>query len=203
MKKTPLILSIIALAGVIALAILFIVGNCGSKKAAPAAEEGTAGSSIAYVDFGRILNEYDRANDLQSVFQTKAQSIEQDLNRRSTKFENDYKAFTDKINKGLITRSVAEVQEQQLQKQQANLQNYANQKQQELAEEQQVMTNQIYDAVRTYLELYNADKNYDMILLTQGDLLQFPVAVANPATDVTDEVLAGLNDSYVAEKAAK
>jgi len=140
------------------------------------------------------------ANDLRSVVETKVNSIQQEVNRRGNKLEKDIAAFQDKIDKGLMTRSVAEVQSADLQKRQQDFQTYAAQKQQEIAEEQQVTLNQIADAIKSYLEEYNAEKKYAMILTTQGSILPAPVAVANPELDITDDVLAGLNAAYVKSK---
>ena len=148
-----------------------------------------------------MLEEYDMANDLRSAVETKVNSIQQEINRRGTKLEKDVKAFQDKIDKGLLTRSVAEVQGQKLQQQQNSFQQYAAQKQQEMAEEQQVMLNQIGDAIKTFLDEFNAEKQYAMILSTQGGVLPAPVAAADSELDITDAILEGLNAAYVKTKA--
>ena len=154
-----------------------------------------------YFDLDRVLNEYDMANDLRSVAETKINSINQEVNRRGSKLEKDTKAFQDKINKGLLTQSVAEVQYKKLQDQQNSFQQYAAQKQQEIAEEQQVMMNQIADAIKTFIDEFNAEKGYAMILTTQGDIMPAPVVTADPSLDITDAVLEGLNAAYVKSKA--
>ena len=157
--------------------------------------------SIVYFDLDRVLNEYDMANDLRSVVETKVNSINQEVNRRGTKLEKDTKAFQDKINKGLMTQSVAEIQYKKLQEQQNSFNQYAAQKQQEIAEEQQVMMNQIADAIKSFIDEFNAEKGYAMILTTQGDILPAPVVTADPSLDITDAILEGLNAAYVKSKA--
>lgn len=203
MKKTPLILSICALAGVVVLAILMIVGHPKGTKAADGSETAAQAGAVVYFNLDRILEEYDMANDLRSVVQTKVESIDQEVNRRGSKLDRDLKAFQDKINKGLLTRSVAEVQSQKLAEQQQEFQNYANQKQQEINEEQAVMMNQIADAIKTFIDEFNAERQYAMIIATQGDVLPAPVVAADEALDVTDDILAGLNEAYVKEKSKK
>ena len=87
MKKLPLILSIIALAGVIALAIVDLTKG-SSKKPAPVQTETSAQQgAIVYFNLDRVLAEYDMANDLRSVFETKANSINQEVQRRVNKFQ--------------------------------------------------------------------------------------------------------------------
>jgi len=205
MKNTPLILSIIALVAVAALGILQLTAD-STKKAKPSNADNEAVATkgaIVYFNLDRVLEEYDMANELRSAVESKVASIQEEVNRRGNRLQNDVNSFNDKINKGLITRSVAEQQSQKLSQQQADFQNYTSQKEQEIAEEQQVMLNQIGDAIRTFLEKYNAEKQYAMIISTQGDILPSPVAIGDASLDVTDEILAGLNDEYIKNKAAQ
>ncbi|MBR4756707.1 MAG: OmpH family outer membrane protein, partial [Bacteroidales bacterium] len=104
------------------------------------------------------------------------------------------------LDKGILVRSVAEQRSQKLQDQQNKFNTYANQKQQEIAEEQQVMLNQIADAIKTYIDKYNEEHKFAMIIATQGDLLPSPVACGNPELDITDALLSGLNSEYVKTK---
>lgn len=196
MKRT-LFLSILAVAGM-------LVVSCNNQKTEASESETTdviAGKGdVVYFNLDRILEEYDMANDLRSVVETKINSINQEVNRRGSKLEKDIKEFQDKIDKGLLTRSTAEVQSGNLQKRQNEFQQFAAQKQQEIAEEQQVMMNQLADAIHSYLVKHNEDKQFAMILTTQGNILPAPVAVADTDLDVTDDILTGLNAEYVKSK---
>lgn len=184
-------------------AIATITAGCTQKAgetATEACESTIAAGSIVYFNLDRVLEEYDMANDLRSVVETKAQSITEEVNRRGTKLERDIQSFQDKINKGLLVSSVAQAQQEKLQQDQLNFQNYANQKQQEIAEEQQVMMNQIADAIKTFVDKYNKEKGYAMIIASQGGILPAPVVTGDASLDVTDDILAGLNDEYVKTK---
>lgn len=203
MNRTPLLISIISL--VVALGAIVLVGvkQDGGKEAATegeATETAAAKGDIVYIDLDRILMEYDMANDLRSVVETKVQNIQAEVNRRGKKLESDVKAFQEKIDKGLMTRSTAEVQGQKLQQQEADFNNYAAQKQQEIQEEQVVMMNQLGDAIQTFLAKYNEEKQYSMILTNQGGA---PVITADPNLDITEDVLAGLNAEYIRNKDTK
>ena len=194
MKQTPLIFSIIALVAVAALGIIQLTSNDNGKKKATSGEavQTTAqAGSIVWFDLDRVLDEYDMANDLRTVVETKVQSIQEEINRRGNKLQSDANKFQSDLNKGLLVRSVAEQRNIKLQEQQNNFNSYAAQKQQEIAEEQQVMMNQIGDAIKTFL---------DMIIATQGSVLPAPVATGDPDLDVTDAIISGLNDEYVQSK---
>ena len=203
MKNTSLILSIISLIAVVVFGVLSLTKD--GKKAEVAVEgEGTEVTAqkgdIVYIDLDRILMEYDMANDLRSVVETKAQNIQAEVTRRGQKLEKEVAAYQEKIQKGLMTRSVAEVQGQKLQQQEIDFNNYAAQKQQEINEEQVVMMNQLGDAIQTFLNKYNEEKKYAMILTNSGGA---PVITADAALDITDDVLAGLNDEYIKTKNSK
>ena len=204
MKKLPSILSVISLLGVIALAVDVLSGRSSEAAGAETAvstEAGAQKGTIVYFNLDKVLNEYDMANDLRSVVETKVNSINQEVNRRGTKLGQDIRSFQEKINKGLMTQSVAETQSQKLSQQQNEFQTYAAQKQQEVVEEQTVMMNQIADAINSYIIEYNAEKKYAMILATQGDILPLPLVTGDSALDITDDFLEGLNAAYVKSKA--
>ena len=203
MKNTSLILSIISLVAVVAFGILSLTKGGKSAEAqtdGTAVEAAASKGDIVYVNLDRILMEYDMANDLRSVVETKVQNIQAEVNRRGKKLENDVVEFQNKIDKGLLTRTNAEVQSQKLQQQELEFNNYAAQKQQEIQEELMVMNNQVADAIKTYIEKYNEEKKFAMILTCQAGQ---PVLVADPSLDVTAEVLAGLNAEYVETKNQK
>ena len=99
-----------------------------------------------------------------------------------------------------MTRSTAEVKYNELQKKVADFQQYGQQKQAELAEEQQVILNNIANSVMEYVQKYNAQKGYDLVLATQGALLSTPVVTGNAALDITEEIIKGLNEEYNSKK---
>ena len=157
--------------------------------------------AIVFFNLDTVTQEYDMANDLRSVVETKINSISDEVNRKGNRLQKDVNDFQNKIDKGLMTRSVAEVQSQKLQKQQADFQNDAAQKQQEINEEQSVMMNQIADAIKTFVDKYAEEQGFAMVLTTQGDVLPAPVVCGDPDLDITQAIIDGLNEEYVKEKA--
>lgn len=202
MKKSVTILSTIAAVCAIACITSSCTENANTAVNASADSTLTAGS-VVYFDLDRVLSEYDMANDESSVVETKVNSIQEEVNRRASKIDKDQKAFQDKVNKGLLTQSVAEVQYQKLMEDQNNFQNYAAQKQNEINEELAVTQNRILDAISTFVKEYNAEKNYAMIIATQGSnsVISMPVVAAQDKLDITDDLLEGLNAAYIKEKA--
>ncbi len=206
MKQTSNILSICALAvAAAALVSTFVLDSAKSKKCTePVAENTTENTSgIAYFNLDEVVAGYQMAIDLQQNFEKKASGINDDVIRRRSKLENEDKDLADKLNKGLITRSVAEIKYNDLQKKVTDFQQFGQQKQNELAEEQQVILNNIANSITEYVKKYNAAHHFDLILSTQGNLLSSPVVDAAQSLNITNELIEGLNAEYQNSKSKK
>ena len=196
MKQLKLILTV-------AVAAIICACNATGNTTAQAAGTTEAGvtaaqGSIVYIQLDSLINQYDMFNDLRSELENKAQAIQDDLTKKGRSFESAAKDFQTKIEKGLLTRSQAEEQQQRLAERQQNLQNLSQQKQYELAEEEAVMSRRVMDAVQTFLAKYNQEKGYAMIITTSA--ATNTVIVGNPALDITQDVLTGLNNEYIKSK---
>ena len=201
MKRTASILSAAALlAG-------FALTGCNTVTAPVASDTKTdttaVAGSIVFFNIDKVVESYDMANDLRSVVETKVSGIQSEIDRRGNKLQKDANDFQNKMDKGLLTTSVANAQYQKLQQQQNDYQQYVVNKQQEMQEEQQVMLNQIMNAIAEYVQAYNTTKQYALILTTSGDILPAPVVTGSANLDITDDILAGLNAEYVKTKAAE
>jgi len=200
MKKTTLLVSVLAIAAGLIFNSCDNTTSNGNTKTAQGDSTAVVAGSIAYFNMDRITAEYDMANDLRAVVETKVNSIQAEITRKENKLTRDLNDFNNKIEKGLLTRSVAEAQQQKLQQQQAAYQKFVVEKQNEIAEEQQVMINNIMNAINEYITKYNEEKGYSMIFATGGEILSTPVVIGDPSLDITDDILKGLNDEYVANK---
>ncbi|MBQ0006239.1 MAG: OmpH family outer membrane protein, partial [Alistipes sp.] len=169
MKKLPLILSIVS---IVATAVLYIVhfsaksDSCTTESAQTVQTAGPG--SIVYVQIDTLFNQYDMSNDLKTELEAKASGIQKDLEKKGRSFENDVKSFQDQIQKGLLTRSQAETMQNELQTRQNTLQSFQLEKQQEMAEEESVMVNKVMEAIRTFIDKYNKEHGYAIILTTSA-----------------------------------
>jgi outer membrane protein len=196
-NRTPIILSVLALIMAIVVLVFQFIGEKGPQITIPEGDSEVAAQrgDIVYVRMDTLIMQYDMASDLSSTFQAEAQAVQDDLNKRGRKLESDMKSFENQYQKGLLTRSNAEQQQNALLKRQQELQNLANQKQLELQEKEFVMNNQIIYAIKTYLEEYNKVRGYAAILTTTD--VSNTVIVGNVALDITQEVVEGLNAEYI------
>ena len=186
------------------ISVAMFVSSCNSTQStqasaqvAPSGEIAPAGS-IVYIQMDSLVNQYDMFNDLKSEFESKVDAIQDDLRKKSNAFEKSATDFQNKLNKGLLTRSQAETQQQALMQREQELRNLSQQKQMEMQEEEAVMLRRVMDAIQTYLNSYNETHNYALILTTSG--ASSTVIVGNPSLDITNDVLKGLNEEYIQSK---
>lgn len=196
MKKFSVVLNAVLVVAVAVLFVLFFTNNKSNKSEAVASETSVAQKGdIVYIQIDSLINNYDMFNDLRSELESKATKIQNDLNKKSRAFENDAKDFEEKLNKGLLTRSQAESMQASLLQRQQELQNYTQQKQMEMAEEETVMVNKVMDSIKTYVKKYNETHQYALILTTSATTQV--VMEGNVSLDITQDVLAGLNEEYI------
>lgn len=205
MKKIELITGIILTLAVAGLYVLYFWGGSSGKPAgyAPGEMTFTTGEaapegSIVYIQIDSLINGYDMYYDLNSELEAKMKGMEDDLSKRGKTFERSVNDYREKVTKGLITRSQAEQQEQQLAQKQQELAAYSEKLRQELDEESAVMLRRIYDAIVTYLQEYNKEHNYSLIISTNSSTNV--IMQGHPGLNITQEVKAGLNAAYVRPK---
>jgi len=153
---------------------------------------------IAYVRMDSLMRSYGMYVDLSGAFNEKQEKANAEMTRRGKALEREAMDYQTKMQQGTITTYQASTIEEGLHKKQQDLMAYRDKMMQELGEEEVVMSNSISVAVMDYLKVYNAEKKYSMIFQTTAGT---PVLIADPALDITAEVLAELNKRYLADKA--
>lgn len=169
--------------------------NASSEASTPNTESvvSISGGQIAYVNIDSLASRYDMYLDLRTSYEAKAVKAESNLTSKGRKLEKDIMDYQDKVQKGLITRSQAATMEQTLNQQQQDFITLRDQTLQELAEEEQVLLNQIQHSIVDFLKVYNKDGKYAMIISTSAS---GPVLNADPSLNITQDVQAELNKSY-------
>lgn len=179
-------------------------GNNNAATSAVAPAGGAAGSSnmkIAYVEIDSLLTKYNFWNDLNEVMIQKEENIRTTLNEKAKKLDADAKEFQRKYeNNGFASPERAQQEYQRIQKQQQDLQVLQQKLSDELASENQKNSLQLRDSINSFLKIYNQTKGYDLIISNTGfDNLLY----ANPAYNITQEIIDGLNARYNPSSAKK
>ena len=180
--------------------------NAGTAAPATAGPETTeagvaaASSAVVYVNMDSLLNGYKMYADLKAAYEVKAKKAQTTLEAAGKGLENALADYQNKVEKGLVTRAQAAELEQSLTTRQQNLIQQRDKLLGELGEEEQVMLNRIHYSIVDFLDEFNKDHRYGMIISTSS---AGPVLNADPSLDITAVVLEGLNKQYVPEKPAK
>lgn len=197
MKKVNLILNIVS---ILAIAVLYVLhfaddSGHGSQPVSGDSQVSAVKGDIVFINLDSLVNQYDMYNDLNTELQSKASTIENELNKQSRAFENDVKSYQDKMQKGLLTLSQAQTTEQELAMREQQLRQLAQQRQLEMADETNVMYNKVMDAISTYVSNYNKDKQFALILTTTGTTNT--VLGGDQTLNITEDILKGLNEEYI------
>jgi len=200
MKRISLIANIVLAAAVVVLYVFYFTDKSrktgtGSTIESAAVELPTG--SIVYIHLDSLMNQFDLFHALKNELEAKAKVIDDDLTKKSRTWERDAMDYQEKVQKGLLTRSQAETQGNQLQNRQNELEQFARQKQLELAEEEQVMINRVFYELNTFLEAYNQEHGFALILTTSASTNNILNGDRN--LDITRTVAAGLNEQYAAQ----
>ncbi|MBQ1279569.1 MAG: OmpH family outer membrane protein [Bacteroidales bacterium] len=204
MKKANIILHIISLVAIVVLFVMFLgQKNCNTAniETTSAVQTVAANNSIVYIQLDTLINQYDMYNDLKTEFEGKLASVENELTKKGRALENDYQSFNEKMSKGLLTRSQAEAQGNELQARQQELALLSQEKQMQLAEEESVMINQVMNAIQSYIKEYNKIHNHSLILTTT--VATNNVIDGESSLNITNDIIKGLNQEYVKNRNRK
>ena len=195
MKKMKFILN-----GFMALAFGVMFAQCAGNNnantaSAPVAEaNGSSNMKIAFVEIDSLLSKYYLCNDVNEAMIKKEENIRTTLNEKGKKLEREAAEFQRKYeNNGFVSPERAQQEYQRIQKQQQDLQELQQKLTSELAAENQKNSLELRDSINSFLKMYNKDKGYDLIISnTAFDNLLY----GNPAYNITDEIVEGLNARY-------
>ena len=157
-----------------------------------------SGIKIAYVEVDSLMTQFEFAKEKTKEIEKKSLNARNTLTQKGNQLQNAANNFQQKLqNNGFTSREQAESVQQSLQRQQNDLAALQARFESELANESQKFNNALRDSLNHFLEIYNKDKKYDMILAKSGD----NILMANPKYDITQDVINGLNNRY--KKTAK
>lgn len=187
--------------GLMALALVLMFTQCadnksnGSTNNAPAAVSGPANMKIAYVEIDSLLTKYRFWNDLNEMMIKKEENIRTTLNEKARELDSEMREFQRKLeNNGFASRERAEQENLRISQKQRDLQQLQEKLSNELQSENQKNSLQLRDSINSFLKIYNKDKGYSLIINNTGfDNLLY----ADPAFNITNEIVEGLNARYV------
>ena len=129
------------------------------------------------------------------ALQEKTQKAQNSWAQKEKNLQYAATQLQEKYQKGLITTADAQKQQADIEKKIANYQTNVQKEAQTLDEENLVFSNRSQDLIMRSIQAVNADKKYKMVVNATA-LLD-----AAEALDISDAVLAKMNELYAADKA--
>jgi len=183
-----------------AIAFLALAGCKETKtNSEPVADEQKTeitATDIAYVSVETVMSKSDIFQSEGVALRDKTEKTQNSWANKEKNIQSEIAALQEKYQKGLITTRDAEQKQAELQKRVANYQTAAQNEAKNLEEENVVFQNRMTDLIDRAIKEINADKRYKMIVNASA-LLD-----ADESLDITDTVLAKVNELYKADKAA-
>lgn len=176
--------------------------NSDSKQnpeaTAPVIAEG--GLKVAYVDTDTIMAKYQYAIDLNEELLAYKDQQEKYYQQQMTQFQSDYNNY---LQTGAsLTLTQQQAKEAELKQRMEKMSTLEQELMAKVAERQLSENTKLLNAIFAFIREYNAaNQQFDVIL--RKSFNDTPVLYANPAMDITEEILAGLNEEYKSVKGKK
>lgn len=162
-----------------------------SNTVANEQKESVATLNIRYIDADSITMHYNLAKDFRDAQLRQASKIDQAERTRGQELQKLANSIQQKINSnGYLSQESFNADKENLDKKQAEAQNYLASLQREAQQEMIQQQIQLTDSIEAFIRDYNKTHGYDAILYKAAGVY------FNPALDITDDVIKGLNARY-------
>ncbi|MBL7972189.1 MAG: OmpH family outer membrane protein [Prolixibacteraceae bacterium] len=197
MKNTSLVLIVVLFVAVAGLYILHFIGNKSNGSGIDGSNDGGASSElkIAYIKVDSLVVNYDFAQEMHDGFTKQQEAFTKEYSEKRSRFESQAAAFQEKVQRGgFLSQERAMQERDRLVGEEQQIGKLDQELSTKLAQMQADNNKQLLDSVMNYLKLYNKDKKYSYILNAAE------VLIGDESSNITKEVLTGLNARYAKTK---
>lgn len=163
--------------------------------AAQACNDSTACTAIniRYVDVDSVMSAYNLSKELSEQGRKLMLDYQRMENQKRNELQNLGASIEQKRNNnGYLSQESFDADVNSFNRKQNEAANVLGAQQEKVNKQLAEFDRQLNDSVKNFIEDYNATRHYDAILYRTAGLY------FNPALDITDEIIAGLNARYVA-----
>lgn len=190
-NKLSLIISLVALTGVIILLIAVLNKNNKTVKGTNNIENADSSNlAIAFVNLDTIQAKYDLFNVLSLQFTKKQQELDKKLQSKMLSLQNKANQLQSQYSQHLITSMTYQQKLQKLQDEQNQIQTWQQKKTYELQEDQLNMQKRIRDSLVSAINIYNKDGKYKIVL---SDATEGTVLYVDSTIDISNDIVKILN----------
>lgn len=199
MKQISTFLSLLALMGVGVLFYLHFSQEKKSEKHTSQKMQAHKGNfRIAYFDIDSLQEKYDYFRDVSGEVKAKEANINSQLNALQDSYQKRLKELQDRGPN--MTQTEGEAAQREYAQMQQKYQQRQIAMEQELKKHQIDLMTDVRNKIENYLKEYNKEKGYAFILSYEPGFMLY---YRDPAYDITNDVIRGLNGQYKIEKERK
>jgi outer membrane protein len=194
MKNLSLVLNIVLLVAVIVLYVLFF-SRGGAPNTSRSNDTSAVDLKIAFINSDSVVKHYEYLKAQQERLESKSKKLDQEYRNRAMGLQGEIAAYQRNVSS--MTLGQVRATEEELGKKQQNLQVYQQSLAQQLMDEEQKLQKELYERVTTFLKQYGEEKGLQVVLKYDPSS---DVLYGGRALDITNDVIAGLNNAYLSEK---
>lgn len=148
-------------------------------------------SELVYVDVNKLLEGYKRTKLVRADFDKKAKSLRSNVDSLMIEWKRDLKKYEKERYK--YSRKELKIKQQDLANKQIQINSYQKEVQKQIQKEDNIATQTVINDINDYVKKFGKERGYKMIFGAGG---KGNIMFADESTDLTDEVLLGLNKSF-------
>ncbi|MEI6851358.1 MAG: OmpH family outer membrane protein [Bacteroidota bacterium] len=184
--------NIATIIGVIVLFVLYFMGG-GKHKQDNTPAKTLDKISYAYVNTDTLMAHYDFVLDVQVDLAKYEKILQAQYTTAASTFKKDYDDYIKRASAGLLTLDQQKKKEEELGNRQQQIAEMEQNLGMQMQEEKVNRNMEVFDSIVSHIKRYNQSKDYTFIFQqSYGGALLY----ANPALDITQEILKGLNEEY-------
>jgi|TARA_R110002020_G_scaffold103640_3_gene242840 outer membrane protein len=148
-------------------------------------------SELVYVDINKLIDGYKRTAVEKTKFEQKATQMQANVDSLIQGWQNDIKTYEkERIS---MTKKERELKQELLSNKQQQIGSYQQAIQKQIQEEDQKATQTVMNDINSYIQEFGKNNNYKIIFGASGS---GNIMYADPASDLTEKVLEGLNADF-------
>ena len=154
----------------------------------------TIPQKLVYVDSAKLVNEYKGMHDARAVYQKKSASWKANIDTLTNEVQQQIMSYENERAK--LSIKERQLSEELIRTKQKQLIEYQQAINTQAKQEDEKMTSDVVNQINSFLKKYGESNGYKIVMAATeyGN-----IAYADEGLDITDDVLIGLNKTYLGE----
>ena len=153
--------------------------------------QNSSSSKQVYVDVNKLLEGYERTKSERLKFEAKSVNLKANVDTLLTQWQDELKAYEKE--RASLSKRELELRQELMVNRQQQINNYQEAVQKQIKEENTKMTQTVINDINDYVKSFGEENGYTIIFGAVGG---GNIMYADDVSDLTNEVLEGLNSEY-------